>query len=72
MLVGAIGIFDQDRFIPYKDRIHLIKGDISETVPKYVKENPGMRISLLHFDVDIYQPTLTALESLWPLVVRVE
>ncbi|REL34832.1 TylF/MycF/NovP-related O-methyltransferase [Thalassotalea euphylliae] len=68
-LIDAIDIFDQDRFIPYKKRVHLVKGDIEQTVPQYVNENPGMRISLLHFDVDLYRPTLTALESLWPLVV---
>ena len=28
-----------------------------------------MRISLLHFDVDLYDPTLFALEQLWDLVV---
>jgi hypothetical protein len=68
-LRDVISIFDSDRFIPYKTRVHLVKGDASETVPKYVVENPGMRISLLHFDVDLYRPTLIALEHLWPLVV---
>jgi len=33
------------------------------------KTCPGIRISLLHFDVDLYRPTLTALKKLWPLVV---
>lgn len=28
-----------------------------------------MRISLLHFDVDLYKPTLTALEYFWDAVV---
>jgi len=65
----AISIFDSDRFIPYKPRVHLVKGNVEETVPKYVSENPGMRISLLHFDVDLYRPTMVALEHLWPLVV---
>jgi hypothetical protein len=65
----AISIFDADRFIPYKPRIVLVKGNIEESVPRYVEENPGMRISLLHFDADLYRPTLVALEHLWPLVV---
>ncbi len=68
-LRDAIRIFDQDRFIPYKPRIVLVKGDIEETIPEYVEKNPGLRISLLHFDVDLYRPTRTALEHLWPLVV---
>lgn len=66
----AIAIFDNDRFIPYKERIELVKGDIVQTVPDYVNNNPGMRISILHCDVDLYQPTLVALRHLWPLVVQ--
>ncbi|MBI3723777.1 class I SAM-dependent methyltransferase [bacterium] len=68
-LRDAIRIFDADRFIPYKARVVLVKGDIEETVPKYVSENPGLRVSLLHFDVDLYRPTLAGLQALWPLVV---
>lgn len=68
-LRDAIRIFDADRFIPYKARIVLVKGDIEETVPQYVKQNPGLRISLLHFDADLYRPTLIGLEHLWSLVV---
>jgi hypothetical protein len=68
-LEDAIRIFDADRFIPYKPRIVLVKGDIEQTVPEYVKQNPGLRISLLHFDADLYQPTKIALEHLWSLIV---
>jgi len=69
MLRDAISIYDADRFIPYKARVALVKGDIEKTVPEFVAANPGVRISLLHFDVDLYRPTLIALEKLWPLVV---
>lgn len=68
-LQDAIAIFDADRFIPYKARIILVEGDIEESVPRWVAENPGHRISLLHFDADMYAPTKVALEHLWPLVV---
>jgi hypothetical protein len=69
ILEDAISIFDKDRFIPYKPRVVLVKGNIEETVPKFVEKNPGLRISLLHFDCDMYRPTKIALETLWPLVV---
>ncbi len=69
ILKDAISIFDKDRFIPYKPRVKLIKGDIEETVPRFVKDNPGLRICLLHFDCDMYSPTKVGLEYLWPLVV---
>lgn len=70
ILRDAISIYDKDRFIPYKPRIILVKGDIEETVPKFVEENPGLRISLLHFDCDMYKPTKVALEILYPRVVK--
>ena len=68
-LMDAIGIFDEDRFVGWKKRIELCIGDVAETVPKFVKENPGLRISLLHFDIDLYEPTRVGLEHLFPLVV---
>jgi len=34
-----------------------------------VREHPGLRTSLLHFDCDMYKPTKIGLERLWPLVV---
>ena len=69
MLEDAISIYDQDRFIPYKPRVRLVKGDICKSVPEFVKNNPGLRICLLHFDCDLYVPTKVGLERLWDLVV---
>lgn len=69
-LCSAIQIFDKDRFIPSKPRIKLIKGNIESTVPDFIEMNPGVRFSLIHFDCDLYKPTLTALNSLWPRLSR--
>jgi len=69
-LMDVINIFDEDRFIGYKPRVEIVEGDIEKSVPEYVKSHPGLRLSLLHFDCDLYKPTLKALEVLWPLVVR--
>jgi hypothetical protein len=48
----------------------LISGDVVETVPKYVKENPHLRISLLHIDTDVYEPAVSILEHLYDRVVK--
>ena len=69
-LEDAIRIFDSDRFVPHKPRVKLVKGDIENTVPRFVRDNPGLRICLLHFDCDVYVPTKVGLEQLWPLVVK--
>lgn len=69
-LTSAIQIFDSDRFIPWKSRIQLIRGNIEETVPEFVKNKPGVRFSLIHFDCDLYIPTKIALEYFWPKLVK--
>lgn len=51
------------------DNIELIEGDINNTVPEYLTEHPELRISLLHVDVDRYEPTVTIMDSLLPKVV---
>lgn len=66
----VIDIFDGDRFVGWKSRVELVIGDIEQTVPAFVEKNPGLRISLLHFDCDLYRPTKTALEHFYPRVVR--
>ena len=69
-LNNAIAIFDKDRFIPWKPRIKFIKGNIEETAHNFIKENPGVRFSLIHFDCDLYKPTKAALECFWPILSR--
>lgn len=50
-------------------RIELVKGDATVTIKDYIKRNPGFRVALLNLDFDIYEPTLSALQNLYPLVV---
>lgn len=69
-LKSAIDIFDKDRFIPWKKRIVLVDGNIEDTVWQFVKDDPGTRFSLVHFDCDLYKPTIEALNALWPKLSR--
>jgi len=61
-------LFNQDNILA-RERSRLIKGRVQESIPAFLKETPGVRISLLHFDMDLYEPTKFALEVLWDLVV---
>lgn len=49
--------------------VKLIKGDINQTVPRFVAEHPDLQIALINLDTDIYEPSLTALECLYPKLV---
>lgn len=68
-LLEHIDIFHADSFVPRAKRIELVEGDLGISAEAYVRENPGLRISLLHLDVDLYEPTMGALKALYPLVV---
>ena len=52
-----------------KERSRLVKGRVQDTLPEFLASTPGLRISLLHFDLDLYEPTYFALNHLWDLVV---
>lgn len=56
-------LYDLNRFINHIPRIELIKGDAVRTIPKYLKDNPHLVVSLLYLDFDIYRPTRVALEN---------
>jgi hypothetical protein len=43
----------------------LVEGDIEETLPHFIQENPGFRASLIYIDVDLERPTYAALKYLW-------
>jgi hypothetical protein len=48
----------------------LIQGDVFETIPKYLEENPGFRISIANFDLDTRDPTYFCLDQLWSRIVK--
>jgi hypothetical protein len=47
------------------DKTKLVRGDIEESVPKFLSDNPGFRASLIYMDVDLERPTYHALMGLW-------
>lgn len=50
--------------------VEIIKGDILKTLDEYVNNNPHLKISLLHIDVDLFEPTKFILEKLYDRVTK--
>lgn len=50
--------------------VEIIKGDILVTLSDYLESNPHLKISLLHIDVDLYEPTKHILEKLYDKVTK--
>ena len=48
--------------------VELIKGDILVTLDQYLEKNPHLKISLLHIDVDLYEPVKIILDKLYDRV----
>ena len=48
----------------------LIKGNVIETLPKYLEDHPETIISLAYFDMNLYEPTKTCLELIRPHLAK--
>ena len=67
----GISIHELEEVLAHKkfQNYELIQGDITQTIPDYVANHPELKISLLHIDVDVYQPSVTILNHLFDRVV---
>ena len=65
-----VDIHNWDNMMPGTGRLQIKVGNVQDTLPLFLEENPGLKISLLHMDVDLYEPTKYAFEKLYPLVVQ--
>ena len=51
------------------ENFKLIKGNVFDTLPNYLEKHPETRLSFLHLDMDVKEPTDFALELLYERVV---
>lgn len=65
-LTELISEFDENRFLNQFQKVFMVKGDATKTIPQYIDENPHLLISLLFLDFDLYEPTKVALEKFLP------
>jgi Macrocin-O-methyltransferase (TylF) len=63
-----VELTNADNLVRGAERCRVIKGDIRETVPEFARNSQGMQISLLFFDVNLFEPTMIGLRALYPLV----
>lgn len=68
----SISVSDMERVLQHKqirDNIELVAGDLTRTLPDFVRRNPELRVCLLNLDTDLYAPARVILDELWPRVV---
>jgi hypothetical protein len=54
----------------HTQRSFVVEGDVRETVPKYLAENPETIIAMAYFDLDLYQPTKELLQVIKPYLTK--
>jgi hypothetical protein len=69
-LQSLIAAYDQDRFLGHIDKVHLIRGDVAQTIPEFLRDHPHTVVSLLFLDLDLYEPTRVALNNFLPRMPR--
>jgi hypothetical protein len=69
-LEAMLDFHNTNQPIPQKRKSELVPGDATETLPRYLKDNPETIVALAYFDFDIYEPTKVALESLLPHLTK--
>lgn len=52
-----------------QERGQIVQGDICQTLPKWLEDNPEARFCLIHLDVDLYEPHTVILDGCWDRVV---
>lgn len=65
-LTELIRLYDLDRFLGHIPKVTLVKGDIAKTVPRFIRNNPHILVSLLFIDCDLFRPTEVALKTFLP------
>jgi len=70
VLKQSILLNDLIRPVNRIERCEIIKGDVCETVPKFVAERPELCVAMLILDTDLYRSTKVALESFLPCMPK--
>lgn len=51
-------------------KFELVKGDATVTIERWLEDNPYAIVSLVIFDMDLYEPTLRVLQKIIPRLTR--
>jgi Macrocin-O-methyltransferase (TylF) len=51
-------------------RTLVVDGDVRETLPRYLEDNPHTVIALAYLDLDLYEPTRAVIEQIIPYLTK--
>ncbi|WHT23354.1 class I SAM-dependent methyltransferase [Crossiella sp. CA-258035] len=56
--------------VSHVQRTFVVQGDVRETLPQYLRDNPETVIGMVFFDLDLYEPTREALRAIRPCLAK--
>lgn len=65
-LRDLIAAHDKNRFLGHVEKVRLVRGDATQTMPQYLEDHAETVVSLLFLDFDLFEPTKVALETFVP------
>jgi Macrocin-O-methyltransferase (TylF) len=65
-LTECMSIYNEDRPLNHLKKVELIRGDIRETAQQFVLKNKHILVRVLSLSVNLYEPTLAAMEAFLP------
>lgn len=62
----------QESFNPLSHikKFEIVKGDVVDTVPRWLEDNPEVIMAMVIFDMDLYTPTKSTLEKVIPRLTK--
>ncbi|GIF01358.1 class I SAM-dependent methyltransferase [Paractinoplanes rishiriensis] len=66
----VLDVHQGERAVGHQSPTVVIDGDVRNTLPRYLSENPHTVIALALFDVDLYEPTRSAIAAIQPYLTE--
>lgn len=66
----VLDVHERQSPVSHIRRTHLVKGDVQETLPQWLAQNPHAIIAMAIFDMDVYAPTRAAIEAVLPRLTK--
>jgi hypothetical protein len=69
-LEELVDFHEKENVMSHIKKHSIVKGDVRETLPAWLTENPQAFVSLAFFDMALYEPTKLALQAILPRLIK--
>jgi hypothetical protein len=66
----VLDVHEQGEHLGHIRRTLIVQGDVRETLPRYLTDNPHTVIALAYFDLDLYEPTRDTIKAISPYLPK--